>query len=168
VTTTTLVACVVSNNTVAPLAKPVPVIVTDVPPSHGPLPGVTFVTVTTGGAAVTVTSAESESEQPAAVVTVTLSVSVPVAPAVKPIEAVPLPLLIVQGGRDLQVSTADAQELLQARPKSKLVEPVAMNHVMKDVLGDDRATNLEAYLNLSLPVDRELVESVAAFVKAKN
>jgi len=81
---------------------------------------------------------------------------------------VSLPLLIVQGGRDLQVSTADAQELLQARPKSKLVEPVAMNHVMKDVLGDDRATNLEAYLNLSLPVDRELVESVAAFVKAKN
>jgi hypothetical protein len=36
------------------------------------------------------------------------------------------------------------------------------------VLGDDRATNLEAYASPSLPVDRELVESVATIVEAKN
>ncbi|MCH8616765.1 hypothetical protein LZ016_11745 [Sphingomonas sp. SM33] len=36
------------------------------------------------------------------------------------------------------------------------------------VVGDDRATNLEAYASPSLSVDRELVASVAAFVKAKN
>ena len=44
-TTTTLVAAVPPNVTVAPLAKFVPVIVTAVPPATGPLFGLTFVTV---------------------------------------------------------------------------------------------------------------------------
>jgi len=47
-TTTTLVAAALPNVTVAPAAKPVPVIVTPVPPAVGPLFGLTLLTV--GGA----------------------------------------------------------------------------------------------------------------------
>jgi hypothetical protein len=47
-TTTTLVAAVLPNVTVAPVAKFVPVIVTAVPPAAGPLLGLTLLTV--GGA----------------------------------------------------------------------------------------------------------------------
>jgi hypothetical protein len=43
-TTTTLVAALLPNVTVAPAAKFAPVIVTDVPPAAGPLPGDTPLT----------------------------------------------------------------------------------------------------------------------------
>ena len=47
-TTTTLVAALAPNETVAPGMKLVPVIVTDVPPGRGPVFGVTLKTVGLG------------------------------------------------------------------------------------------------------------------------
>jgi hypothetical protein len=44
-TTTTFVAAVLPNVTVAPVAKFVPVMVTDVPPATGPVLGLTLLTV---------------------------------------------------------------------------------------------------------------------------
>jgi pimeloyl-ACP methyl ester carboxylesterase len=79
--------------------------------------------------------------------------------------ATKVPVLIVQGGKDLQVSPDDAKLLAAAQPKAKLVEIAAMNHVLKDVDGDDRATNLATYGDPSLPIDITLVEAVADFVK---
>jgi hypothetical protein len=40
-----------------------------------------------------------------------------------------------------------------------------MNHVMKDVAGSDRAANLAAYADPSLPVDSGLVDAIVQFVK---
>lgn len=76
-----------------------------------------------------------------------------------------VPLLIVQGERDLQVSTADARALAAAQPRAKLVLLSQMNHVLKDVASDDRAANAATYRDSSLPVDKEVVDAVAAFVK---
>ena len=76
-----------------------------------------------------------------------------------------VPLLIVQGERDLQVSTADARALAAAQPRAKLVLLPQMNHVLKDVASDDRAANAATYRDSSLPVDKEVVDAVAAFVK---
>jgi hypothetical protein len=76
-----------------------------------------------------------------------------------------LPLLIVQGERDIQTSTADARLLAAAQPKAKLVLIPAMNHVLKDVASDDRSANLATYADPSLPVDPKLVNAVAEFVK---
>ena len=76
-----------------------------------------------------------------------------------------VPLLIVQGERDVQVSVADAKRLGDAQPKAKLVLLAQMNHVLKDVATDDRAANLATYSDSSLPVDSGLVDAVAAFVK---
>jgi hypothetical protein len=79
-----------------------------------------------------------------------------------------LPMLIVRGGKDIQVAAADAQALYSARPDAQLLIPPNMNHVLKDVAGDDRASNLAAYADPSLPIDASLVEGIAAFVKARR
>jgi pimeloyl-ACP methyl ester carboxylesterase len=76
-----------------------------------------------------------------------------------------LPLLIVQGERDLQVSAADAKTLAAAQPKAKLVLVPTMNHVLKDVASEDRAANAATYADPSLPIDTTLVDSIAGFVK---
>lgn len=78
-----------------------------------------------------------------------------------------LPLLIVRGDKDIQVSAADAEALHSARPDAKLLRPPTMNHVLKDVAGDDRASNLATYSDPSLPVDAALVDGIAAFVKKR-
>ena len=82
-TTVTFVAALAPRVTVAPGRKPVPVMVTAVPPGSDPVVGLIEVTVTAGGAGVTVTPAVLLSEQPAPVVTVKERVSVPGPPAVK-------------------------------------------------------------------------------------
>ena len=76
-----------------------------------------------------------------------------------------VPLLILQGERDLQVSVADAKKLAAVQPKARLVLLPAMNHVLKDVATDDRAANFATYADSSLPVDPGLVDAIAAFVK---
>jgi len=76
-----------------------------------------------------------------------------------------LPLLIVQGERDVQVSTSDAKRLAAAQPNAKLVLLPDMNHVLKDVASDDRSANLATYTDASLPVDSGLVDAIVKFVK---
>ena len=79
--------------------------------------------------------------------------------------SVKLPLLIVQGERDVQVSTSDAKTLAAAQPKAKLVLLPSMNHVLKDVSSYDREANVATYTDASLPVDSGLVDAVVKFVK---
>ena len=43
-----------------------------------------------------------------------------------------------------------------------------MNHVLKDVAGDERASNLATYADPDLPVDPILVDAIAEFVKARR
>lgn len=76
-----------------------------------------------------------------------------------------LPVLILQGESDVQVSTTDAKALASAQPKANLVLVPHMNHVLKDVENDDRASNLATYADPSLPIDPQLVDAIAGFVK---
>ena len=80
--------------------------------------------------------------------------------------SVGVPMLIVQGERDLQVKTVDAKALADAQPKAQLVLRPGMNHVLKDVAGNDVAANIATYADPSLPVDSGAVDAIAAFVKA--
>ena len=79
-----------------------------------------------------------------------------------------LPMMIVRGGKDLQVSRADADALHAARPDARFLAPADMNHVLKDVAGEDKASNLAAYADPSQPVDKSLVDAIADFVKASR
>ncbi|KQR83739.1 hydrolase [Sphingomonas sp. Leaf343] len=74
-----------------------------------------------------------------------------------------LPVLIVQGDRDLQVSVDDARALAKADPQATLAIVPGVNHVLKTV-GEGRAPNLSAYADPSLPVAPGVVDAVAKAV----
>lgn len=80
------------------------------------------------------------------------------------IAAVDLPVLIVQGDADLQVSLADARALARAQPAAELVVLPGMNHVLKAVPQGDAAANLAAYRDPHLPLAPGLADTVADFV----
>jgi fermentation-respiration switch protein FrsA (DUF1100 family) len=73
-----------------------------------------------------------------------------------------IPVLIVQGTTDIQVSEEDARALASANPKAKLVLIEKMNHIFKEAQAD-RAGNIATYNNPSLPVASELVKRVVDF-----
>jgi len=79
-----------------------------------------------------------------------------------------LPMLIVRGGKDIQVAAADLDALDAARPDAVVLSPPNMNHVLKDVAGDERASNLATYADPDLPIDPILVDAIAEFVKARR
>ena len=75
-----------------------------------------------------------------------------------------LPLLVVQGQRDLQVSEVDARRLADSNASARLVLIADANHVLKSVAGDDRAANAATYADPSLPLAGGIVEAIAGFV----
>jgi uncharacterized protein len=74
-----------------------------------------------------------------------------------------MPVLIVQGERDLQVSVRDARALYRADPAATLILVPGMNHVMKDV-GPSTSDNMSAYAEPSLPIDATLARSVGGSI----
>jgi pimeloyl-ACP methyl ester carboxylesterase len=76
-----------------------------------------------------------------------------------------VPLLIVQGDKDIQVTVEDARALAAAQPKAQLALLPGVNHVLKVPQGDDRAANLRAYADPKLPIAASAVEAIASFVK---
>lgn len=82
---------------------------------------------------------------------------------IKEITKLNIPVLIVQGTHDLQITTADADALAVAKPNAKKVVIQKMNHVLKIVEGG-QAENIAAYSNPSLPVSEALVAEVVSFV----
>jgi len=81
------------------------------------------------------------------------------------IGAVKLPVLIVQGDKDLQVAMADAELLKRGQPAATLKVLPGVNHVLKPVPGDDRAANVATYGNADLPIAPVVTDTIAAFVR---
>ncbi|MBS1501017.1 MAG: alpha/beta hydrolase [Bacteroidetes bacterium] len=81
----------------------------------------------------------------------------------KVIKGVKVPILIIQGTTDLQVTTADADKLKKAKSEATLIIMPGMNHVLKDAPADP-AQNLATYSNPSLPLDANLVPDIVKFV----
>ena len=77
---------------------------------------------------------------------------------------VTVPMLIVQGERDLQVPVSDARQLAAANPKARLALIPNVNHVLKQVASDDRAANLATYGDASLPIAPAVPDAIAGFV----
>lgn len=75
-----------------------------------------------------------------------------------------VPLLVVQGGNDLQVAVTDGEILKKAQPIADYVLAPEMNHVLKDMPVGDRAANAAAYGDPSRPISAALVDAVAVFV----
>ncbi len=76
-----------------------------------------------------------------------------------------VPVLIVQGTTDLQVSVTDANLLAAADPQAKLLVVQGMNHILRDAPAD-RQQNLATYQDPSLPLNTSVVPAIAAFLLA--
>lgn len=85
-------------------------------------------------------------------------------PAVE-IAKLDFPVLIINGTNDFQVSEAEAQLLAAARPEAELVLIEDMNHVLKEIVGDDTLTNSKSYNEPNLPLHPELVPIITAFIQ---
>lgn len=80
------------------------------------------------------------------------------------IKSVRLPVLIMQGTRDLQVELANAARLAAAKPDARLVELADVNHVLKPVASSDRAANVATYAAPDVPLAPAVAPAIAAFV----
>ncbi|SEP31974.1 hypothetical protein SAMN05444671_0079 [Flavobacterium sp. CF108] len=80
------------------------------------------------------------------------------------IKKLTIPVLIIQGNNDLQISVKDAENLSKAKPNSELVIVDKMNHIMKIIDGDQKA-NIESYNNETLPISETLVHKIVSFIK---
>ncbi|TKT81479.1 alpha/beta fold hydrolase [Aquamicrobium sp. LC103] len=72
-----------------------------------------------------------------------------------------LPILILQGDRDAQVTSVDAELLAGAAPRARLKLLPGVTHLLKqDVPGQPFAT----YSDPNLPLDTKVVEEIAGFI----
>ncbi|HEY1200238.1 MAG TPA: alpha/beta fold hydrolase [Niastella sp.] len=81
------------------------------------------------------------------------------------IKKLTIPVLILQGTNDLQVTVDDANLLAKSHPKATLVLIKNMNHVFRIVEGDRKA-NLATYITAD-PISTELITTIATFVNRK-
>ena len=80
------------------------------------------------------------------------------------VRAVRQPVLIVQGGRDLQVRVADAERLHAARPDATLVVVPLANHVLKEASDTTLAGQTGTYQNPAIPIMPDVVRGIADWI----
>jgi pimeloyl-ACP methyl ester carboxylesterase len=80
------------------------------------------------------------------------------------IKKLQIPTLLINGDKDIQVSVQDAQLLQQAKPDAQLKIIPNMNHIFKQIKGDD-AENKASYTNPDLPIATDLSELITTFIK---
>jgi len=80
------------------------------------------------------------------------------------IQNLDIPILLVSGSKDIQVPPSESQLLKYAKPEAKLVVIDAMNHVLKEVDGDD-LENAKTYSNPSIPIVKMLIVEITSFIR---
>jgi pimeloyl-ACP methyl ester carboxylesterase len=76
-----------------------------------------------------------------------------------------VPVLIVQGARDIQVSEADARALKAAQPAAKLIIIPTANHVFRSAPSDDRMAQLRLYADPTIPIVPDLTPPIVDWIK---
>lgn len=74
-----------------------------------------------------------------------------------------IPVLILNGNKDLQVKIDEANKLHEIKPSSELVIIDNMNHVLKTIEKDE--DNLKSYYSPDYPLSEELINILEAFIK---
>lgn len=80
------------------------------------------------------------------------------------ISNVTVPIIILQGKKDIQVTEKDAENLHAANNDATIHYFDKMNHVLKDIEGD-RDQNLASYYNPDLPLTNGLIDEITEFIK---
>ena len=79
------------------------------------------------------------------------------------IKKLEIPVLIINGTKDLQVKVEEAEKLHEAKPNSELVIIENMNHVLKTIEKDE--DNIKSYYSPDFPLSEELINSIDTFIK---
>ena len=85
----------------------------------------------------------------------------------KEISKLNIPILLLYGARDLQVSEDDVQKLKDSKKGATMIVLPEMNHVLKDVSAD-RDENVKSYNNLNMPLSAGLSQEIIKFCKQKR
>jgi len=80
------------------------------------------------------------------------------------IRAVRQPVLIVQGGQDLQVTVADAERLHSAKRDAQLVVIPQANHVLKQTSATTLQGQMPTYQDPTVPIMPEVVNAIADWI----
>jgi len=80
------------------------------------------------------------------------------------IQKLQIPILIINGTTDLQVSVDEAKILHQANINSKLIIIDGMNHVLKSA-PKNRTANLKTYAQPNLPLHKNLMPIIVDFIQ---
>jgi len=83
------------------------------------------------------------------------------------IKKLDIPVLIIQGTTDLQVSVDDAKLLARAKPDARLLIIDNMNHIMKESEADYQK-NMATSRNPNLPLKAGLADEIVTFIKSIN
>jgi len=75
-----------------------------------------------------------------------------------------IPILIINGSKDIQTKNLDAELLHNTAINSQLEIIENMNHIFKEIKGD-LTENMQSYNNPKLPVMKELANRITNFVK---
>lgn len=85
----------------------------------------------------------------------------------KEIAKLHIPVLLVQGTKDLQVPMGDMELLFSAKKDAAKLVMEDMNHVLKTIKGDVKE-NAASYKDTSLPLAEGLVDGIARFIKKET
>ncbi|MEO8516112.1 MAG: alpha/beta hydrolase [Flavobacterium sp.] len=80
------------------------------------------------------------------------------------IKKLKIPVLIINGTKDMQVSVSEAELLKKAKPEAEIKIITNMNHIFKEIKEDD-AENIASYTNPNLLINNELITEVNDFIK---
>lgn len=76
-----------------------------------------------------------------------------------------VPMLVVSGGRDIQVSVSNGNRIHEANPSAEHLVFENMTHVLKDADTSDRITQIMSiYTNANLPITEGLAPAIIEFV----
>jgi uncharacterized protein len=75
-----------------------------------------------------------------------------------------VPILVIQGTTDIQVSVEDARRLAAANPKAKLLVVEGMNHLLKDVPAE-RDRQIESYSSPKLPLSAAVIPAMVDIIR---
>lgn len=81
------------------------------------------------------------------------------------IKKLKIPVLIVNGTKDIQVTVKELELLKAAKTDAKVAVIDNMNHLFREIKGDD-TENMASYTDANLPVMPELIAIVNQFIKS--
>ena len=83
------------------------------------------------------------------------------------IKKLEIPVLIINGTKDLQVAITEAQQLKEAKEEAQLEIIENMNHLLFEINGDD-LVNSKSYNDNSYVVMPQVIEIITAFIKKEK